>query len=455
MVSTSSSAPLYGAGLSLETLDRTLCGRCGSSAILGQYYRRQRRLYLCPRCLPGASNRNLLWAYLFLLASVLWSAALVGNLQGGFATIFVVNALLAVTLVHLLIAPHELIHAAVTRLLGGDVFALHFGVGTPLWTGRWRGVQLFLRQFPVMGMCVFGFPQPERIRLRYGLVTAAPLVGHLLLALWLWPQLNWASVWTEFAWREMLMFANGLLLITNLFPHRNNGAALGTDGLKLWQLITGKISAQEIHALYFAIAAGEKFQTQEGETGLAIADRGLALYPEHGILHSNRLGLLLLAHRYEEALSLIMAKLDGAYPDPAVQALDLNNAAWSILMLARAGRLKGSGYTLAQGKEYAEWAFAMLPWMAAVEGTWAAYLVETGDPEQGIVHALAAAKHQEMAEYRATNLAHAAVGHHRLGRHDQARTLLAQAQALAPEGQQVRWAAGVIQVRSESAGDFT
>ncbi|MBX3000819.1 MAG: hypothetical protein KF893_20020 [Caldilineaceae bacterium] len=444
MTTTSSPAPLYGVGLTLDKLERTHCDRCGSSAILGQYYRWERRERLCPRCLPGSTNRSLLWAYLFLLASVIGAAALVGSIEGGFATLFVVNALIGVVILHLLIIPHELIHAAVARLLGGQVFAIHFGLGTPLWSGRWRGMQIFLRQFPVMGMCIFGLPQPGWIRLRYGLVTAAPLVGHLIFAVWLWPQLNWVGVWTTLSWREMLMFANGFLLITNLFPNRSAGAGLGTDGLKLWGLITGKITAQELHSLYFAVAAGEKFQAQEAEAGLAIADAGIALYPDHLVLQTNRLGLLLQAHRYEEALPLLIAKLAGPYPDPLLQALDLNNAAWSILMLARSGQLDGTGYDLAQGKEYAEWAFAMLPWLAAVEGTWAAYLLEIGETEQAIVHSLSAAKHQEIAEHRATNLAHAAVGHHRLGQHDEARALLAQAQSLAPQGAQVRWAAGQL-----------
>jgi hypothetical protein len=128
------------------------------------------------------------------------------------------------------------------------------------------------------------------------------------------------------------------------------------------------------------------------------------------------------------------------YSEPILQAIDLNNAAWSILMLSRMRQLEGTAYSLDQGKEYAAWAFAMLPWMAAIEGTWAAYLLETDETEEGIIHALAAARHHEMAEHRATNLAYAAVGHYGLGQHDQARTLLAQAQALSPAGQQVRWA---------------
>jgi hypothetical protein len=125
---------LYGAGSALDSLDRTPCDRCGSSTILGQYYRQQKRERLCPRCLPGATHRNLLWAYLFLLGSVVWSAALFGSVQGGFATPFVVNAVLSVGMIHLLIVPHELIHALTTRLLGGQVFAIHFGLGLSLWT---------------------------------------------------------------------------------------------------------------------------------------------------------------------------------------------------------------------------------------------------------------------------------------------------------------------------------
>jgi tetratricopeptide (TPR) repeat protein len=209
-------------------------------------------------------------------------------------------------------------------------------------------------------------------------------------------------------------------------------------------LATGKITAAQIHALFYAITASEKFQVQDAEIGLAAAEEGLALYPDDPLLQTNQLALLLQANRHAEALPLLTAKLAQPYVEPGLQALDLNNAAWSILLLFQEGRLDGTGSSLAQGKEYAEWAFAMLPWMAPVEGTWAAYLIEIGEAEAGIVHALAAAKHQEIADHRATNLAHAAVGHYRLGQHDQALSLLAQAQALAPEGRQVRWAMGIV-----------
>ena len=443
---------LYGGERPLADLLRTQCDQCYCQSIVPKYFQDLKGETLCPRCYPARTNRSLFWSYLYLLGAAVFWAALVGNGEGGFAIFFVVNVALAFLLLHLLILPHELLHAGTAWLLGGQVFAIQIGLGLQVWKVRWQGVIFSLHRYLLMGFCAFGFPDRRWIRLRFALATLMPLLGHLLLAIWLWPHLRWGTVWSTLAWPEMLMIVNGFLLVANLFPWRGSRPTGGTDGMQLLSIITGKISADDIHASYFFLRAGLDMEQLKSADGLAATEEGLALYPEHPLLRSNWLAQSLLAERFDGLLPALLDKIEHPSPEPFVQALDLNNLAWSIFRLHQKGRLAETGFTLAQGLEYATWAYAMIPWQPEFEGTYGALLLVTGEAEKAIWHTKAAAKEQTLAENCAANLALAAVGHHRLGQEEQASSLLAQAQALNTDSEQIPWAVG--EMEKVTTGDF-
>jgi hypothetical protein len=172
----------YAPGRNPEDLSRIHCGECGSPAICSKYHREHQKRFLCPRCYPAVSNNTMLWLYvLILIAAVIWAAPL-GDHDTGYPFFLILNVALCILFFHLLILPHELLHAVTARLLGGEVLAIFVGMGPPLWQRTWRDLTLSLRRYLIMGFCALGFVDNHRIRLRYGLSVAAPLVGHLLLA---------------------------------------------------------------------------------------------------------------------------------------------------------------------------------------------------------------------------------------------------------------------------------
>lgn len=430
----------YAPGRDSADLYHICCDECGTLAICSKYHRELKKRTLCPRCYPAVSSNSVFWLYLSLLGgAAIWALPL-GDRATGYPFFLIFNVALCILFVHLLILPHELLHAISARLLRGEVFAIFVGIGPPLWQGKWRGVTLSLRRYLIMGLCFFAFADKNRSRLRYGLAVAAPLVGHLLLAIWLWPQLRWGGVPWGWSWREMLMVANGFLLVINLYPFHVDGSALGTDGLKLLSLATGKLDIDELHTNSFFVRIAAKTEAEEIEAALALNEEGLALYPEHALLRSNWLALTVMAERFEAGLPGLLDKIEHPEPEPYLHAQDLNNAAWGIFRLHQMGKLAESSYSLAQALSYAKWAYAMIPWHPSLQGTYAAMLLETGETDQAIWHAQQAAEAHESPRYRATNLALAAVGYHRRGDGEQAQRLLTQAETLAAEDVQIQWA---------------
>ena len=436
----------YGKGVPLDERPRTRCDQCGSLSIDSTFFQELNGQTLCPRCYPAGSNRTLLWLFLGLLGLALLWAARVGNGEGGFALYFVLNVALALLLLELLILPHELLHAGVGLLLGGEIFLIQIGLGPVVRQGRWGNTQIAVHRYPLMGLCALSFRERRWIRLRFGLSILAPLVGHLLLALWLWPRLHWDSIWTGWAWPEMLMIVNGFLLVVNLLPlgAGSSNPTGGTDGKQLLWLTTGKRSGEEIHAAYYVMKAGLDTEQLKSEAGWALTQEGLALYPDNPLLRSVRLVQSLLAERFEGLLPALEEKVQEASSLSVVRALDLNNLAWAIFRLHQLGRLEGSGASIGDGMEYAAWAYAIFPWQPEIEGTYGALLLATGDAERAIWHLKAAAKEQTVAGNRAATLALAAVGHHRLGQTDEAQSLRAQAQALNADRDQSPWAVWVL-----------
>jgi tetratricopeptide (TPR) repeat protein len=110
------------------------------------------------------------------------------------------------------------------------------------------------------------------------------------------------------------------------------------------------------------------------------------------------------------------------------EALFLNNVAYATLLTS------SEPNALQRAYDHARRAFRMAPWLGAIRGTWGAVLVETGDVEQGLACLTEAAQEAETPRAKAANLAYAAIGHHRLGRRDEAAKLLEEARGLGLAG---------------------
>jgi tetratricopeptide (TPR) repeat protein len=183
----------------------------------------------------------------------------------------------------------------------------------------------------------------------------------------------------------------------------------------------------------YLLRAGEYRQAMQ------TCEAGLALYPGDSVLDNIRAVALLEMEHHTEALAvfeelLTRVQQQGALEDAAMtrrsreslEALLLNNVAYaSLLSLPESGMVQRA---VACGRQ----AFRMAPWMREIRGTWGATLVEAGDVEQGLKYLAEAAREAETPRARAANLAASAIGHHRLGREDDATRLFLQAEQLDP-----------------------
>jgi hypothetical protein len=355
----------------------------------------------------------------------------------------------------LLLILHELSHAAMTWLLGGRIFGIHLGVGKLL-LQRWLGnFYLGVSLLPASGLCFAGFPQTSWPRLRYGLMVAAGPLFHLLLLLLLLPSTRAVLGIPGPGWLLTLFILNAFLLALNLWPflkvHTAVGVA-GSDGNQLWRLLRGQLTAEQIHQGYYQLLATFALQQKRDDHALAEVAQGLARYPDNQILRNLHGYLLLRSDQLAASLTIWQALIDAPpaatippEQQPLIQALHYNNYAWVRLMS------HSEPAHLATAADYAERAFAMVPWLAPIRGTLAAVKVAQGDYAAGVPLALAAAADYQQdpsptaREGRGSNLATAALGYHRQGNAQEARRLLAEAQTLAPQEIAVRQTAAAIQ----------
>jgi tetratricopeptide (TPR) repeat protein len=107
---------------------------------------------------------------------------------------------------------------------------------------------------------------------------------------------------------------------------------------------------------------------------------------------------------------------------------------------------------LQEARDDAREAVRLAPWIPSIQSTLGAVLIETGEVRIGLRHLAEASAHHEDARGAADTLAHQAIGHHRLGEHEVALSLLQQAEQLAPDLHIVRKARAELQQGHQSTG---
>jgi tetratricopeptide (TPR) repeat protein len=439
-------------GLSYER-----CSRCGSISTLPEAFRATRKGPLCPACQVRSQPRQhagllatLSIILFFLLPALAWNAQFeVNALVEGWAPPPILrwspyllwNPLLTLVLAALLVIPHELCHAAAALAARGKVLEVRVFEGPVRWQRRFRGTVVAVGSYPLTGHCIAVFPFLGRLKQRtLWLIAAGPLF-NILAILALLPFYDGSRLAGEGAWVELLLIANAVLLISALFPYRASpGGAVGlSDGLHLLNLASGKYSDADLHLSYLSTEAVHLLRSGRYEQALDLCERGLSAYPGSGVLENTKAVALLEMGEHQQALAIfdeLLARVQS--PDPPVgpglnhRALSLmepllwNNVAYTILVI------KSDPQAPHRAREYARRAFRMAPWVQAIRGTWGAVLIETGDVEEGLVHVSDAAREADTSRAKAANLAHAAIGYHRLGRADEATRLLGEARHLDP-----------------------
>jgi len=431
-----------------------VCAQCRCVSTLPALFQKGGDGLLCPVCAAKQALRKEQLTYgglLFLIVVNIGGSWLLRGEPGQFG----IYLLFILAILLLLVILHELSHATVGWLVGGRVFGIHLGMGRLLFQ-RWLGnFYVGVSQLPTSGICFVGIPPGRATRLRYGLVVAAGPLFHLLLTLLLLTSPRNALGLPSNRWLFMTILINGFLLLVNLWPWlkvQTNLGAVQSDGSQLWQLLRGRLTSAKLEQSYYQMAASFALQQQQDDRALAEIAAGLARYPDNPLLRQLHGYILIRRDQMTESLAIWHAMLD-APPAPEVppalhgylQGLHYNNVAWALLMLNRTP----ADLTLAS--DYADRAFAMLPWLTPVRGTLAAAKVARGDDAAGVELALAVAEehrqlqHPLAQENRAANLATAALGYHHQGNAQEAQRLLGEAQALAPQEIAVRRASTLMQ----------
>jgi tetratricopeptide (TPR) repeat protein len=357
--------------------------------------------------------------------------------------------LLTLVFAALLVVPHELSHAAAARMAKGSVLEIRFFEGPVRWQTQFRGTVVAVGTYPLTGHCVAVFASPDRLKQRtLWLIAAGPLF-NIMAILALLPFYDGARLAGGGAWVELLLIANALLLISALFPYRASpGGTVGlSDGLLLLNLASGKYSDADLHISYLTTEAAHLLRTGRYEQALNVCERGLSRYPGSGVLENTKAVALLEMGMHQEALAIfdeLLARVQS--PDPpaepgligralsSMEPLLWNNVAYTTLVAS------SDPQAPQRALEYARRAFRMAPWVQAIRGTWGAVLIETGDVEQGLEYVSGAAQEADTPRSKAANLAHTAIGYHRLGRTGEATRLLGEAKRLDPASVVVKWA---------------
>lgn len=427
-------------------LSYTKCARCGSISTLGDFYRGAPPRAVCPRCQPGSQARSsaLSWAFLGFIMIV---TAVVFRPFFPSGHYIMANTAISLGLVYLLVIPHELCHALATRLAGGQVFEIRIGVGQTVWSRRFGDLVVSLSRYPLSGATVLGFATASNLRLRYLVAIGAGMAFSASMILLLIPFTSISRFSSGYALVEGLVLANGVILLSSLLPNWFGPAAgaLLPDGVLLARLLSGKMPEETLHATFFVNKGAYDLKAGAYARALQASDDGLALYPDNSLLGNVRAVALLELERHVEAREQfegLLARLQAGQHDEGLaatgqnrdllEAILLNNVAYAaILDPSDPGALQGA-------RNLARQAFRMAPWIPSIQGTWGSLLVETEEIELGLKHLEEAARFQETAKARASNLAHAAIGYHRLGNGKKATTLLQEAAALDAAGFMVR-----------------
>ncbi len=424
------------------------CDRCGCTSTLPQLFRKSWGKQYCPAC---TIKRTILSnQILFLVLGILLVLDLLhdGAIYGGLSW-QAWSLPIGILIVALTLTLHELSHALMAKLLGGRVFGIQLGMGRQLFRRWFDNFYLSVSLFPVSGVCFAGFPTNEKLRLRYAIYISGGLLFHAAVLLIAIPLLMRTG--NRYPFLDWIIVLNGLTLFFNLLPRTVITAAgqSGSDGMLLWRLLTGKLTANELKRSYYRLAAFFAYQQERIDQVAVYIREGLLLDPSDDILENLRVFLLLKQeNKLEEAYTVWKNMVESEELETMhvlQQALYYNNYAWATLMH------QPTPDSLQIAREYAEKAYQMAPWISVLKGTLAAVLVEQGEYQQGVEWALAVAKESEAEQSPsrddnvASNLATAALGYYRLGDQETAVHHLQQAIALAPDELTVKKASAEIQ----------
>ncbi len=349
---------------------------------------------------------------------------------------------------------HEGGHALAAALMRMKVFWVIVGTGPPLWHGLVRGRLWTLNALPVGGGTVFGRAEESWVRTRLMVATAAGPLANLLIvfavrrfigASHFLHYLSAQHLWEKPAFLEALTFWSAVGL-ANLLPMKVRtvfGEKTPTDGYRL--LTTPFLKGaklRELSAQYFVLEGSILLQQKRTEEALAVFEEGFARHPQSAHVRLSLSAGLSMSGSFARARDVLLPLLGQAELPAGQLAVVRNNFAWASLMLMDPELLPAASRASQQ-------ALAAAPNVSAFKGTRGAVLVLEGELETGLELLRQARQGNTQPEHKGLNACWIAIAEAKLGRAEQARATLAEAEQLGAD----RWALEVARKALDGAPD--
>jgi hypothetical protein len=419
----------------------TQCDKCGLATDIPEAFFKERASFrrrvrhYCPQCHEARVLRVLkgnLWWSLGVGGLGLVLVLALPELGSGW---FLLNVFLFEAFLVAAIVPHEFGHALVGRWLGLRVFKVFIGSGRTIARCKMLGIDTELKAVPLGGF-TFMTPVEERwCRLKqFVSVLAGPLTSLVfcLLVLLILPV---GALWPlgflieGVAPGPVFFYANLVILITNLWPHRfvSPLGKLSNDGRLLFEIALMKNEKiQEVLAWRHALEGWVAHNEHRLDEAIAWVESGLARFPDNFHLLNFRGVLLLETGRFQDASSSFETLKARSDLDPGMRAFIANNLAYAKL-------LAGGPGSLAEADQCSEEAMSLIGWVPAIKGTRGAVLLEQGRIEEALPLLRDSMERADSTSGKAQNACWIAIAECRRGRRDEASKFVEEARRLDPK----------------------
>jgi tetratricopeptide (TPR) repeat protein len=354
-------------------------------------------------------------------------------------------------LVYPFVLIHEMGHVLAARAVGLEVYGVLFGTGRHVGFISLFGVPVQIRVVPFTGLTFHS--QPIRFRrLRSSLVIVSGPAINLLVACTAFAV---AEVFNEDFWSGAAFFidvalANLILGVTNLVPFVIGRLGVASDGLRLFQVISGrsKAPADPWNGRAAILRASFLYQWGRFEAAEAVLARLAGQYPFDIGARMLRSAVAAQLGRVDEALADTRKLLSEPSPSAGFGALNHELLAWLLLIAGRPSdgeEALRSAWKSFLALQWEPWCRFTCGWAEAVHGD-ARIAIELLDPLLGAGEGA----HMEAGLYAAKALAEARRG-------DKVASLraFARARRLAPRSRYVAVASSQLnQVAPLSATDL-
>jgi hypothetical protein len=355
----------------------TRCVTCGYEGPFSMGFVKRRGLnagYECPGCLRRrGTNTQRGWAIATLVLLALGLA--ITAVAGGSVMHQLAFWCLWIFIVIVIMISHEIGHAAVAHLLGFRVFAVNIGVGPTLTEFRVGDTAVAVKVLPFGGSTHPATPDPRLFRLRWFLVSAAGLaVNAVIFALALW----WTPTSSaQAAVRDALLWADGLTVLTNLWPARVTTPAgiSATDGLLM--LRAPRLSSQEIDEYVSVYEAFNALHPRQSVLPMSRDDEVAALAGAPPVVRAALAVRLMEKGYFDLAVTALRDALDSDLQAARTRAHTLTQLAWAEV-------LTGDATLIPDADRHSDEALRLMPWEPGVLTTRGIVLVALGRPDEGV-----------------------------------------------------------------------